>query len=211
MRQSVTRSAIAQVSRYVHSQRLKAVGFARNGVHMYRSSDDLFHGIHFQGSQWGSADEGRFTINLVVASPAAYEGWTGKAFPSNPATALFPIQQRIGLLMPKHTDHWWDVSSTTDIVALCKEVLFALSEHATSFFEAYPNTASILARLREGELLPGLSEAQAVLVHAIVAKASGFPEEAATQIRTALAQVGKYSSSGKVELVARRLGLPCPV
>jgi len=203
--QSLTRSAIAEVSRYAHSEALKAAGFRRNAPHMYRPSEDLFHGIHFQASQWGTADEGRFTINLVVTSPALYEAWTGKPLPSNPATALFPVQERIGSLMPEHRDHWWDVSTSSDVAVLAKEVLRALIQHALPFFSAYRDSTAILERLRTVGVLPGLTQAQAPIVHAIVAKAKDLPAEAAAQIQRAFVVAGNSSFRTTVELVARRL------
>jgi hypothetical protein len=205
---SVTRAAIAEVSRYAHSERLKAAGFRRTGAHMYRSSDDLFHGIHFQGSQWGTADEGRFTVNLVVTSPALYEGWTGKSLPSNPATALFPVVERIGSLMPDNKDHWWRVSTSTDVPALAEEVLRALTQHALPFFAAYPDSVAILQRLRAIGVLPGVTRAQSPIVHAIIAKAKGLPAEAATQIQRALVVAGDSPFRTTVKLIARRLELP---
>ena len=208
MSPSVTRAAIAEVSRYAYSERLKAAGFRRTGSHMYRPSDDLFHGIHFQGSQWGTADEGRFTVNLVVTSPALYEGWTGKPLPSNPATALFPVVERIGSLMPDNKDHWWRVSTSTEVAALAEEVLRALVQHALPFFAAYPDSAAILQRLRAKGVLPGLTRAQGPIVHAIIAKAKGLPAEAATQIQRALVAAGDSPFRTTVKLIARRLEVP---
>jgi len=60
MSHSVTTSVIAAVSKASYLGALKSAGFSRRGNHMFRPFNDLFHGIHFQGSRWGSKDEGKF-------------------------------------------------------------------------------------------------------------------------------------------------------
>jgi Domain of unknown function (DUF4304) len=205
--ESVTASAIAASSKYAYSKALKSLGFKRGGHHMYRLSEDLFHGIHFQASQWGSSMEGQFTINLVVTSAMLYEAWTGKPLPRNPASALFPIQQRIGTLMPGHQDHWWSVSASTDIPAIEREVLQALTEHALPFFTEYPDCKTLLNRLRQNKGLPGLTSAQFPLIHAMLANGLGYPDEASTQIQRALSDVGASPFRATVMRVGHQIGV----
>jgi len=207
MSQSVTTSAIAVSSKFAYSKVLKSLGFKRGGNHMYRLSEDLFHGIHFQASQWGSSVEGQFTINLVVTSPMLYEAWTGKPLPRNPASALFPIQQRIGSLMPEHQDHWWSVSASTDIASLEREVLQVLTEYALPFFAEYPDSEMLLNRLRENKGLPGLTSAQFPLIHAMLAKGLDYPDEASTQIQRALSDAGASPFRATVERVGHQIGV----
>lgn len=206
MRKSVTTSAIAEVSKCAYVGALKSLGFKRLGNHMFRPSADLFHGIHFQASQWGSSEEGQFTINLVVTSEILYKCWSGNSLPRNPASAAFPIQQRIGALMPHRLDHWWPVSGATDVAALGHEVMHALITYAIPFFAEYPDSNSLLGRLRENKGLPGITSAQCPLIHAMLAKSLGFPEEAAAHIRKALIEAGVSPFRATVEIVGQRLG-----
>src|SRR5678816_2724353 len=99
MSKSITQEAIKAASRET-AKRLAAAGFKRKGFHLHRKAGELFHAIQFQASRWGSTAEGKFTVNLIVTSPDLYEAWIGP-FPLNPASALFPIQMRIGSLMPE--------------------------------------------------------------------------------------------------------------
>lgn len=206
MSQSATTSAIAAVSKFAFLGALKSEGFSRRGNHMFRPSSDLFHCIHFQASQWGSKDEGKFTVNLVVTGKAIYEFWTGKPFPSNPASALFPIQQRIGQLMPQQHDHWWSVGRATDIEALGQEVMQALTSYALPFFSEYSDSFALLDRLRRAACLPGVISAHNPLVHAILAQTAGYPDEAASQIQIALADAGTSTFKGAVTLIGKRIG-----
>ncbi len=207
MSQSVTTLAIAATSKFAYSQAMKSLGFKRSGNHMHRLSEDLFHGIHFQASQWGSSVEGKFTINLVVTSSMVYEAWTGKPLPRNPASALFPIQQRIGSLMPGHQDYWWSVSRTTDIAALEREVLHTLTTYALPFFTEYPDSKALLDRLRQNKGLPGLTNAQCPLIHAMLAKDLGYPDEASAQIQKALTDAGVSPFKATVARVGHQIGV----
>lgn len=207
MSHSVTTPAIAAISKASYLSALKSEGFARRGNHMFRQSHDLFHGIHFQGSQWGSRDEGKFTINLVVTSGALYQFWTGKPLPSNPASALFPIQRRIGGLMPQHQDHWWSVDNSTDIEALGHEVTQAITSFALPFFTEYPESSALLYRLRQGAGLPGITTAQCPLLHAMLAQIVGLPDEAAAQIHKAFDDAGSSPFKGTVTLIGQRIGV----
>jgi hypothetical protein len=174
---------------------------------MFRPSADLFHGVHFQASQWGSSDEGQLTINLVVTSETIYKGWTGHSLPRNPACAAFPIQQRIGALMPQRRDHWWPVSGTTDVATLGQEVMHALVTYALPFFAEFPDSNSLLGQLRENKALPGLTSAQRPLIHAMLAKSLGFPQEATAQVRKAFEDAGASPFKATVEVVGQRIGV----
>ncbi len=207
MTKSNTASAIAYVSKFAYANGLKAEGFKRMGNHFVKPSADLFHGINFQASQWGSMDEGSFTINLVVTSAAVYELWTEKPLPRNPASALFPMQHRIGSLMPQRRDHWWTVSAKTDLDALAREVTEVLTVNGLPFFAEYPDSKALLDRLRAGKALPGLSEGQCALVHAMLAHILGLDDEAAVQIQNLLAETDVFGFRTNVLRVAKRIGV----
>ena len=164
------RSAIAAISPAVYANGLRPAGFRRQGNHLRRSSADLFHGLHFQASKWSTRLEGKFTINLVVTAPFLYQGWIGKPLPANPATALFPVQQRIGFLLPDSRDHWWTVTSGDPIAELAEEVTHALVRYALPFFDEFGSSSALLDRLRHGRGLPDLPR-RIWLVHAMLAQA----------------------------------------
>ncbi|MFN8441762.1 MAG: DUF4304 domain-containing protein [Caldilineaceae bacterium] len=205
MTKSVTTSAITEVSKFAYNEALKSLGFKRIGNHLFRPSHDLFHGIHFQASRWGSLQEGSFTINLIVTSESLYKFYTGSPLPRNPATALFPIQQRIGRLLPQRQTYWWSITSNTDVGALCREVTSALTQYALPFFADYPDSSALLNRLRQGKGLPGLAQPVCRLAHAMLAREAGCLDEATAQIRTLITEAG---TSDRILLIASRIGIP---
>ena len=203
---STTRQAIAHISKAI-APRMRALGFRQQANHFHRRSADLVHGINFQASRWGSFDEG-FTLNLLVTSDWLYQAWSGRAFPANPATALFPVQQRIGSLMPSHLDHWWSVSTTTDIGALSNEIGEQIAAHALPFFDTFPDSHALLERARSGIGIPGLTAAQVPLVHAIIASHGGLRDEARLRLERAVIDAGDSLFAGTVQSLALRLAFP---
>lgn len=210
MTTSVTLQAIRAASKAVSDAGLKEAGFKRQGNHLHRSVSDVVHAIHFQASQWGSIDAGSFTVNLVVTSPFVYTIWSGRPLPSNPASALFPVNTRIGSMMPSRKDVWWSVTDSTDLNHLSREVTAAVLEFGVQFFEEFPNKEAMLTRLRRGKGLPGLTKPQARLVHAILAVEMGAIKEAQELLETEYDEVGVSPFRETVQLIAERLGMTLP-
>jgi Domain of unknown function (DUF4304) len=207
MSPSSTVRAIGAASRAVAALGLRDAGFKRRGNHLHRTGERIVHAVHFQASQWGSATSGSFTVNLVVTNPFMFETWTGRPFPSNPASALFPIVMRIGSVMPAQRDHWWEVGEGTDVDVLSREVASAVIEHGLTFFEPFKSCALILERLREGRGLPGLTEPQLPLVHAMLATEAGDQGEARAQLMMAYTRAGTSPFRETVQRIADRLGI----
>jgi hypothetical protein len=198
---------MSAASKALAERGLKAAGFRRQGHYLHRAHDDLIHGVHLQASQWPTATAGSFTVNLVVTSAWLYTSWTSRSLPSNPATALFPVVQRIGGLTPSRRDLWWEVQASSDLVAVSTEVANTVIEYGLPFFDSAANSDALLARLRAGKGLPGVTAHQALLVHAMLAAERGLPSEAQEQIRRALADAGVSPFGDTVRVIARRLGL----
>jgi len=133
---SVTRDVISAISKGPCAALLSQAGFRRSSPHFWRDEKDINHAVNFQASQWGSQESGGFTINLGVSSRALYEGFTGRRFPSNRGTALWPISVRIGGLMNERTDRWWNVESLAQADAIGEEVVASLRQYGLPFFEA---------------------------------------------------------------------------
>ena len=206
MQKSITQQAIAQTSKELAS-RLLADGFRRQGVHLNRKMGDFFHSVHFQASQWGTAAAGQFTINLYVSSPVMYEEWFGKPFPANPASAQFPVNERIGWLLPDLCDYWWKVDEKTDIPALAVEVAEMATPAIRKFFSDYERNEATLTMLRQGRY-PKLGEYIGHVVHMLVAHSRGYREEAEAAGKKAVSGNEKNSAfSQRVFSLARRLGL----
>jgi hypothetical protein len=206
MPQSLTSLAIAATSRVTQTL-LAREGFKRKSVHLLRESSDVLHCIHFQSSKWGTARDGQFTMNFVVTWPSIYEAWTGKPLPANAATATYPIQNRIGSCLPERTDVWWTVDDQTDADALAQEVAGTVARTAPAFFARFSSTEMVLASLREHGGLPGLTAAQAHLVHAFLAKSAGRAAEAEQTLAAALAIAGSSPFKNTIRSFAQRAGI----
>jgi hypothetical protein len=190
----------------VHQYALADRGFRRQADHLHRQVDGLFHGIHFQASQWGTATEGKLTVNLSVSSPMIWRAWYGVAFPSNPATALFPFQVRIGHLMPGRLDRWWDIDERTRPDECAEEITGLIVKFGLPFLDRVRSLPEMLDLLRK-DIAPGLSEPQALAVHAIVANELGLQKEASALLGEAAnaSKIGGFRSN--LRLVADRAGI----
>jgi hypothetical protein len=203
---SFTLAAIKEVSAAAHRQ-FAGSGWRRKAPHLIRESAGVIHGIHFQASQFGSAEEGRFTINLVVTEPRIYQAWTRRPLPANPATALYPVQQRIGWMLPAHRDHWWEISSSTDITTVKSEVLDLLRLAVSDFFIQFSSLEAMLERLRQHGTLPGLHGRQGGVTHGLIAAILGHITEAETVLRQEVASSTVPGFTYNIREAAKHVGI----
>lgn len=207
MSDSITTKVMKSVSNNCRID-LTPFGFVRHAPHLFRQSDDLFHCIHFQASRWGSRDAGSFTVYLAVTSPSIYRHWSGRSFPANPATALWPIHQRLSLLFPEGKDCWWDVSATTDVTTLAAEISQHLQTYGLPFFDRFLSTSAILESLQREAALPGMPAPQIPLLRAMLFTDMDRRDEATACIAEALSKNRIPGFRGAILTVARRLNLP---
>lgn len=204
MASTATQNAVTRISRDLLTRHLKASGFVRKGVHLYRQSADIFHGVNFQMSNLNSSDTGKFTINLVITSPSLFSLCLGKPFPSNPGSAYFPISERLGLVMPPpRKDIWWDVSPETDLDALSDEVCEMVVRYGLPFLDMYPDSLAILKRLRSYQPIP--IHQFRPFIHAILAAEAGFSDEAKAILQKEVDLSQKHIA--RTSEIAEELGL----
>ena len=204
--QSVTIAAIKEISAAAHRQ-FAGEGWRRKSHHLIRESAGVIHGIHFQASQFGSAEDGRFTINLVVTEPRIYQAWTRRPLPANPATALYPVQQRIGRMLSANKDHWWKIASTTDLATVQSEVFDLLSVAEREFFNQFSSLESMLQRLRQHGTLPGLTGPQAGVTHGLIAAILGHTDEAEKILRQEVASSTVPGFTYNIREAAKQVGI----
>jgi len=201
---SATETAIGAASKAAFDGGLREAGFRRQANYLHRQSGGLIHAFNFQASRGSAVPRGEFTVNLLVTSEFIYRCWAGRV-PANPATMFFPIQQRIGHVMPQREDWWWPVDG--DIDSLCREVSDALVTYGLPYFDTFPSTDALLEQLRRGWQTPRGLMAAPHLVHAMLAKEKGLDDEAAQQLRYALNKAGESSFRETVLRIAERLQL----
>lgn len=208
MTNSVTRDCVRHLSARL-AKALKSEGFRRQAPHLWRERDGLINVVHFQVSQWGSAQAGRFTINLASTNRTLYATWIGRAFPANPGTAIWPVQTRIGALAGT-LDLWWDVDASTDADALCDRIVDSFRPGIVQWFDRYPSLGALESALsdfrRYGDV-PGVHEAQVPLIRAILKQQSGDRVAAAQLLADSMATSRGTPFAETVSIIASRLKL----
>jgi Domain of unknown function (DUF4304) len=205
---SITREAIGMISVGPCAALLTPRGFRRKAPNYWRSTEGIFQSVNFQASPWGTQDAGSFTINLGVTSPVLYEAFTGRDLPANPATLLWPVNRRIGSLMPSPHDLWWDVRVDTDTVELGKEVATTLEAYALPFLEKLRTPERLNASVLTERSVTGLTDAQLLLVRATLAAQLGDQGTAVQLLREALDKYSGKPFEATVRQTAAALNLP---
>jgi hypothetical protein len=204
MTRSNATNAIAAVSKAAFKNGLQAAGFRRQGNHLLRLSNELINGIHFQASRGFATPLGRFTINLVVTSESLYRYWIDQPLPANPTTGLFPVQHRIGLLLPDKKG-WWEVGDNPNLEELANEVTAVILRYGLPFFDHFASPTLFLDWLRSGKAAPGATGPQSDLVHAMLAKDAGFEDEARRVLHKAFNEAKSSGFRATILLIAKRL------
>jgi len=188
---------------------LVAEGFRRQTPHLWREQGDLIHVINLQASSRGSLQEGEFTVNLAITNRLIYPVWSGKPFPSNPGSVVWPVHTRIGRLCGDH-DMWWKVNGTTDKHALVSSVAAQVTRSALEWFSAYPGLEALdgaLAKVRKFNDVPGVYEAQAPVIRAIVSSMRGDTPMARQLLCSAFASHAGKPFGASIQIVGGRLGI----
>jgi len=114
---------------------LRRLGYIKKGSTYYLALDHCVLLVNIQGSQWNSGDSARFTLNLAIHFPEASEKIGGRLPSPPPKLHKVPMQARIGILMPKNHDHWWELSTGTPVDAAAAEVLKAFQDCGQPWLE----------------------------------------------------------------------------
>lgn len=101
---------------------LKKEGFLKSSRTFRRKFEICTQIVNIQGSMTNLGENGSFTINLGVYFPEA-EILNG-LFPvkEKPVESDCLIRQRIGHLMPNHNDFWWELTQSSNLDELAKEI-----------------------------------------------------------------------------------------
>ncbi len=204
---SRTRQAISEISATACRPILSRLGFRRAAPHFWRVVNGLSQCVNFQASAWGSREAGRFTINLGISSPALFEGFTGRRFPKEPAAALWPVNTRIGFVMPERRDLWWDVDETTDVTRVGDQVATALSDYAVPWLQKLATRRDLIDAVEDAPMALGIFPAQVPFVLAIFAAEDGDLARARAILVSALEDLRGKPFELAVRQVADRLAI----
>jgi Domain of unknown function (DUF4304) len=115
---------------------LKAAGYKKKARTFFRELDGgVFQIVNVQLSQWGTATESKFTINLGVFFPSIQQISLKPALDGVPNEYDCHLRQRIGMLMPDHLDHWWTVTSNPSIDGVAQQISEAWSMYGQQWIE----------------------------------------------------------------------------
>jgi hypothetical protein len=198
MTNSITKNIMTIIAKHCQKE---LNDFNRIGVHLNKKNGDLYHCINFQASQWNSAENGEFTINLVVTSPVLYCYWAGRPFPKNPASATWPICESIGFLLPEHGSLWWKVNNDTNTNKLSIEVLDLIKTYGLPFLNNYKTIDDIGSKMQPNRELLN------ILIKAIISKVKNNDSESLALLQSALSQSKGKPFEESIKIIAQRLGL----
>jgi hypothetical protein len=101
---------------------LKALGFKKKAANFWRETDDFIDLVNVQKSQWNSADEAQFTLNLGIYWRDVQTEIQREAKSMPPKELECTVFERLGALFAGN-DFWWSVHSRTNADELGKEVV----------------------------------------------------------------------------------------
>ncbi len=183
---------------------LRKLGFRKQAYSFYKSVADLYHVIFFQQGRSDTLCEGRFTINLGIASPEVMAIWQGEKATKDISRNIL-LYERIGFLMPEGSDVWWAIGPDTNLSALADGVRNALMGHGLKFFgrAAFQSTQTLMEALRRNELELNLFGAPTIRdeIHAVLLHRGGHLEEAGAMLASLIA--GKENRKGLGGYVSR--------
>jgi hypothetical protein len=137
---------------------------------------------------------------LGVSSPALSMAISERI--AKPGAGLWPIQVRVGSIMPEKRDVWWDIDRQTDIALLGVEISKILVSYAVPLLECYGT-----ARVFDDHLLSrydgpsiGIFPGPLALARATLAVQLGNKDRAASLLR---AQLEETEIEGYADVVRR--------
>ena len=124
---------------------LKDDDFKRRGNHFFKRNGAIGYCLNIQNDKWNNREIIRFTLTVGIYTDSFwlehYDSKHTRIVPSFPKEYDCAIRERIGNLLPVHTDKWYCITSNTDVMKLWEEIEHDLEEYVIPFFDKY-NTKS---------------------------------------------------------------------
>jgi hypothetical protein len=117
---------------------LKAAGYRKKALNFKQEvSPTVIRLVNVQCSPWNDQLEGQFTVNLGVYHRDLATLHDALPVVESPLVKDCIIQERLGVLMSAHTDHWWLVDARTDLTALGLKVGRAWSKYGQPWLDSH--------------------------------------------------------------------------
>ncbi|MCD4824352.1 MAG: DUF4304 domain-containing protein [Phycisphaerae bacterium] len=132
-------------------------GYSRRGA-ILRVIDQNNCGIvEFQRSRKSSKAKLLFTINIGIVCGELLDSEPSQQVLQKARTVDAHLRVRIGMFLPDHPDKWWEVTESTDIDSLAREISELILEKAVPYIRQFLCTESILTLWESGQS-PGLTD-----------------------------------------------------
>lgn len=136
LRVLTAQDAYAAMMRLRVAPALRELGFKGSGTTFTLPDRDYWAIVGFQGSRRNDRRQVSFTVNLTVASKAAWliARLDNPRLRERPAanTSYFrwSWQTRIGVVLPGGREIWWAIGPGIDVQVVADEVIAAIRDHA---------------------------------------------------------------------------------
>lgn len=153
---------------------LKPFGFKKSAETFFYRKDNNIGIIDFQKGRRSNVTSTLFTINLGIYS-SALKVFDSFDIKSKPTISDCHWKKRIGFLLPKKQDYWWEINDSTSLPNLLTEITKVLRELAIPEIQKYISDESLEKSWNEG-ISEGLTEQQMYLYLIALLKTYNKPE-----------------------------------
>lgn len=136
----------------LHKLHLKPLNFRKSGNTWIRHNK-WPQVINLQLSQWNSAEEAQFTINLGISIPELHLASESIPIKGSLKEYNCDLRTRIGRLLPHKCDYWWKVTSNTKLDELITDVSTKVEQFAHPWLDDLTNYPSVAAELLDTKFL----------------------------------------------------------
>jgi len=114
---------------------MKRAGFKRSGRNFLKVDSESIAVLNVQASLSNVGATGKFTINLGRYFPSVARAVGDPDPPCLPKEYNCHLRQRIGHLLPKKLDHWWEIDPETNLWLLAGDVARAVESAGLPWLE----------------------------------------------------------------------------
>lgn len=181
----------------------KAKGFKKRGNNFAKDCGEFALTVNIQSSRWNTADEVEFTINTGIFTDKLFGTFYDFAPPQFPTEVNSVLRQRITELK-NIPDHWYKLSSDTNIEELKKQIEADIETVIFSYFERFNSIDDVIKEMEQYEE-QGKYETPHFLT--ILYHAYGYSDKAKKRIKESYKRAEYDSQKEYTKELAERLGI----
>jgi hypothetical protein len=151
---------------------MKEYEYKNAGRYFFQPSTDIIRTLEIQ-SGWHAPAHSSFTINLGFVFPPIWNIESDKEMPKSPARHNKLVPTRIGHLLPKNGDYWWQVRSQNDVEKVGAEIQSVIVAHAIPFLNRIGSSDDLLRLFEAGSVDLDLSAPRSYVFAAMILHSRG--------------------------------------